>query len=258
MTLGEHFKEFRRRLLISAAAVVVVAVGVGVWYFQPVYDLLTEPWFAYKDANPESLIYLNFGEATSALTQRITISLWTGVIATSPIWLYQVWAFIVPGLTKKEKRWSLAFIGAMVPLFLAGVYVAFSILPTALEVLYGFTPPGSSNIQDNAKYFAFVTRLMLVFGLGFLLPVFMVALNLVGVLASEFVFKNWRMAILLIMVFAAVATPTGDAYTMLMLAVPLFALYLIAGAIMRLIERRRSRNRPEWSQDLADDQASTL
>lgn len=258
MTLAEHFREFRRRLLISATAIVIVAIGVGVWYFQPVYDLLTEPWFAYKEANPESLIYLNFGEATSALTQRITISLWTGLIATSPIWLYQIWAFIVPGLTKREKRWSLAFIAAMVPLFLAGVYVAFSILPMALEVLYGFTPPGSSNIQDNAKYFAFVTRLMLVFGIGFLLPVFMVALNLVGVLSAEFVFKNWRMAILLIMVFAAIATPTGDAYTMLMLGIPLFVLYLIAGGIMLLIEKRRNRNRPDWSQDLADDQASTL
>ncbi|NLJ54183.1 MAG: twin-arginine translocase subunit TatC [Intrasporangiaceae bacterium] len=258
MTLAEHFKEFRRRLLVSAAAVGVIAIAVGTKYFWPLYYKLTEPWYAYKDANPDSLISLNFGEATSALSQRISLSIWAGIILSSPVWLYQIWAFIVPGLTKKEKRWSLAFIAAMVPLFLTGVFVAFTILPMALQILYGFTPPGSSNIQDNAKYFAFVTRLMLVFGLGFLLPVFMVAFNLIGVLPARFVFQHWRVAILLIMVFAAVATPTGDASTMLMLGVPLTGLYFLAGLIMKVIEKRRARNQPAWTRDLADDQASSL
>jgi sec-independent protein translocase protein TatC len=258
MTLAEHFREFRRRLVVSAAAIAVAALAIGIWFYWPIYWKLTEPWESYKTANPDSLITLNFGEATSALSQRISLSIWAGVILTSPIWLYQIWAFIVPGLTKKEKRWSLAFIAAMVPLFLTGVFVAFSILPTALQVLYGFTPPGASNLLDNSKYFAFVTRLILVFGIGFLLPVFMVALNLVGVLPSAFVFEHWRVATLLVMLFAAVATPTGDAYTMLLLGGPLMGLYVIAGGVMRLIERQRERNRPEWATDVADDQASAL
>ena len=258
MTLAEHFKEFRRRLLVSVSAAALAAIAIGVHFFWPVYNKLTEPWFSYKNANPDSLITLNFGEATSALSQRISLSLWAGIILTSPVWLYQIWAFIVPGLTKKEKRWSLGFIAAMVPLFLTGVFVAFTILPMALQILYGFTPPGSSNIQDNAKYFAFVTRLMLVFGIGFLLPVFMVALNLIGVLPSRFVFQHWRVATLLIMIFAAVATPTGDASTMLMLGIPLLGLYFIAGFVMKFIEKRRAKNRPDWAKDLADDQASAL
>ena len=258
MTLAEHFREFRRRVIVSGVCVSAIAIAVGIWFYWPIYWKLTEPWEQYKAANPDTLIVLNFGEATSALSQRISLSIWAGVILASPIWLYQIWGFIVPGLTKKEKRWSLGFIAAMVPLFLTGVFVAFSILPTALLVLYGFTPPGASNLQDNAKYFAFVTRLILVFGIGFLLPVFIVALNLVGVLPSRTILGGWRIATLLIMVFAAVATPTGDAYTMLLLGGPLLVLYLIAGLIARVIERRRERNRPEWAKDVADDQPSAL
>lgn len=258
MTLAEHFREFRRRVIVSGASIAVLAIAIGIWFYWPIYWKLTEPWEQYKAANPDTLIVLNFGEATSALSQRISLSIWAGVILSSPIWLYQIWAFIVPGLTKKEKRWSLGFIAAMVPLFLTGVFVAYSVLPTALMVLYGFTPPGASNLQDNAKYFAFVTRLILVFGIGFLLPVFIVALNLVGVLPSRVILGSWRIATLLIMVFAAVATPTGDAYTMLLLGGPLLVLYLIAGVIARFIDRRRERDRPEWATDLADDQASAL
>lgn len=258
MTLAEHFKEFRRRLIVSAASIAVTAVVVGIWGYPWVFDTLSAPFYAWKAANPDRTIAINFGEATSALSNIISLSLWSGVILTSPIWLYQIWAFIVPGLTKKEKRWSLGFIAAIVPLFLLGVFVAFSILPTALVVLYGFTPAGGANIQPASQYFAFVTRLLFVFGIGFLLPVIMVALNLIGLLRSSFVFRHWRVATLLIMVFAAVATPTGDATTMLMLGIPLMGLYFIAGAIMRIIEKRRARNRPEWSQDVADDQASQL
>lgn len=258
MTLAEHFREFRRRVIVSASAIVLTAIAVGIWFYDPIYWRLTEPFDAYKRANPDSLISLNFGEATSALSNLISISIWSGVIISSPIWLYQIWAFIVPGLTKKEKRWSLAFIAATIPLFLAGVFVAFSILPTAVALLYGFTQEGAANVPSAAVYFAFVTRLVLVFGIGFLLPVFMVALNLVGVLPSSVILGQWRIATIVIMVFAAVATPTGDPYTMLLLGVPLLGLYLIAGLIARLIEKARQRNRPDWSQDLADDEASAL
>ena len=258
MTLSEHFREFRRRLVVSAVAVGAASVAVGVLYFQEVYDLLAAPFDSYKQANPDSLITLNLGEATSPLSLTISLSLFAGIILTSPTWLYQAWAFIVPGLTRKEKRLSLAFIAAVVPLFLGGVFIAYSVLPTALKVLYGFTPPGTSNIQDTTKYFAFVTRFLLVFGFAFLLPVFMVALNLIGLLASGFVFTHWRVATVLIMVFSAVATPTGDAFTMLLLGGPLLLLYLAAGLVMRLIEQRRAKNRPEWATDVADDQASAL
>lgn len=258
MTLAEHFKEFRRRVIISAVAVLVAAIYLGVMHFEQIYELLSGPFNAYKTANPESLITLNLGEATSPISLVIMLSLFCAVVVTSPIWLYQIWAFIVPGLTRTEKRLSLAFIAAIVPLFLAGVYLAFSLLPTALKVLYSFTPPGTANIQDNAMYFAFVTRFLLVFGIAFLLPVFMIALNIIGVLGSQFVFAHWRVAILVLMIFSAVATPTGDAFTMLMLGIPLTGLYLASGLIMRLIEKRRDKHRPDWSRNIADDHASTL
>ena len=118
MTLAEHFREFRRRLVVSAIAVAVASIAIGVLYFEEVYALLSAPFNAYKDANPDSLITLNLGEATSPLSLTISLSLFAGIIVSSPVWLYQIWAFIVPGLTRKEKRLSLAFIGAVVPLFL--------------------------------------------------------------------------------------------------------------------------------------------
>lgn len=257
MTLAEHFREFRRRIIVSATAVAVASVVIGTLYFPEVYALLSAPFNSYKNANPDSLITLNLGEATAPLNLIITLSLFAGIVVTSPIWLYQIWAFIVPGLTRKEKRLSLLFIAAIVPLFLGGVFVAYSVLPTALQVLYGFTPPDTSNIQDNAKYFAFVTRFLLVFGVAFLLPVFMVALNVLGLMQSDFVYKHWRVATLVIAVFSAVATPTGDAFTMLLLAGPLLVLYLGAGLVMKLIEKSRARNRPDWA-GVADDQASAL
>lgn len=258
MTLSEHFREFRRRIIVAAAAVATASLVVGLRFFEEVYAILAAPFDSYKEANPDSLISLNLGEATSPLSLNISLSIFAGIIIASPIWLYQIWAFILPGLTKKEKRLSLAFIAAVVPLFLGGVFVAYSVLPTALKVLYGFTPPGTSNIQDTAKYFAFVTRFLLVFGFAFLLPVFMVALNIIGLLASSFVFTHWRVATLLIMVFSAVATPTGDAFTMVLLGGPLVLLYLSAGLVMRLIEKRRAKNRPEWATSVPDDQASAL
>lgn len=177
MTLGEHFREFRRRLFVAALAVLITALVAGVFYDR-VFDFLSQPFYDYKAANPRSQIFLNFGEATSALSNLISLSIFVGVIASSPVWFYQVWAFIVPGLTRKEKRISLAFLGATVPLFLTGVALAYAILPTSLAILYGFSPEGTSNIQQVSMYFSFVTRFILVFGLGFLFPVVLVGLKI--------------------------------------------------------------------------------
>ncbi len=109
MTLGEHFREFRRRLFIAAASVFVASIVAG-FYYDQVFDFLSEPFNDYKRANPQSTISLNFGEATAALSNLISLSIFVGVVVSSPIWLYQIWAFIVPGLTRKEKRISLAFL----------------------------------------------------------------------------------------------------------------------------------------------------
>jgi len=256
MSLGDHLRELRRRVVISALTIFAGAV-VG-WIFYPqVYKALAAPFNDYKLANPHSTITLNFGNATAAFSQQVSISLFVGVVLASPVWMYQLWAFIVPGLTKKERRISLAFVGAIVPLFLAGCALAYYVLPKVLNVLFGFTPAGASNIQQVSDYFSFVTRFILAFGFAFLLPVLLVALNAIGVLPSGAMLKAWRPAVFGIFVLSAIATPTPDAFTMFLLAIPLTVLYFAAIVVSRLIERRRRRNRPEWA-DVADDEASSL
>ncbi|GAB3082040.1 MULTISPECIES: twin-arginine translocase subunit TatC [unclassified Phycicoccus] len=256
MTLGDHLRELRRRFLISAIAVLLG--GVLGWIFYPqVYARLAAPFNDYKLANPQSVISLNFGNATAAFSQQVSLSIFVGVIASSPVWLYQVWAFILPGLTKKERNISLAFIAAIFPLFLAGCGLAYFVLPAVLAVLYGFTPAGASNIQQVSEYFSFVTRFILVFGAAFLLPVFLVALNAIGILPASAMLKAWRPAIFGIFVLSAIATPTPDAFTMFLMAIPLTVLYFVAILVSKLIERRKRKARPDWV-EVPDDEASTL
>jgi sec-independent protein translocase protein TatC len=256
MSLGDHLRELRRRFLISAVTVLLGAV-IGWLTYPRVYAALAAPFNDYKTAHPHSVISLNFGNATAAFSQQLSISIFVGVLASSPVWLYQIWAFIVPGLTRKERRISLAFIAAIVPLFLSGCALAYYVLPKVLAVLYGFTPPGASNIQQVSDYFSFVTRFILAFGGSFLMPVFLVALNAIGLLPSSAMLRAWRPAVFGIFVISAIATPTPDAFTMFLLAIPLVALYFGAIGVSKLIERGRQKNRPEWA-DVADDEASSL
>jgi sec-independent protein translocase protein TatC len=155
------------------------------------------------------------------------------------------------------RRVTLAFLGAIDPLVLAGCGLAYFVLPKVLKVLYGFTPAGASNIQQVSDYFSFVTRFILAFGAAFLLPVLLVALNAIGVLPARAMIRAWRPAVFGIFVLSAIATPTPDAFTMFLLAIPLCVLYFAAILVSRLIERRRRQNRPEWV-DVSDDEASSL
>jgi sec-independent protein translocase protein TatC len=140
MTLGEHFREFRRRLVICAASMLVACDRRGI-LLQRDLNLPSEHRFARTRANSRrASISMNFGEATAALSNLISLSIFVGVVAASPILLWQLWAFIVPGLTGKEKRISLAFLGATIPLFLLGCWLAYTILPQSLSILYGFSP----------------------------------------------------------------------------------------------------------------------
>lgn len=256
MTLSEHFREFRRRLFIAAAAIVVAAIVAGLFYDQ-IFALLTDPFYEYKRNTPSVEAYINFGEATAALSNLISLSIFVGVIGSSPVWLYQLWAFIVPGLTRKEKRISLGFLGATIPLFLLGCGLAYAILPQSLKILYGLSPAGTSNIQQASMYFSFVTRFILVFGIGFLFPVILVGLNAIGALPAARLIKGWRIAVVLIFVFAAVATPTADPFTMFVFALPLTALYFGAWLVCRRLDKRKAASRPDWL-DVDDTEASQL
>ncbi len=256
MSLADHLRELRRRVLWSALGIVVGGV-VGWIYYDWLLDLLTAPLDDIQRIRGDKSIGLNFGGLTQAFSVQLKVALFVGIIVSSPVWLYQIWAFIVPGLTKRERRTALAFIGAAVPLFLVGCGLALWTMPRVVEVLYGFTPPGSFNFTNASDYLTFVTRFILAFGLAFLLPVLLVALNVAHVLPARVMLKGWRVAVMLIFIFAALMTPTPDAWTMLVLALPMVGLFYLAVGVAALLDRRRARSDPDWS-DLDDDEASPL
>lgn len=255
MSLGDHLRELRRRFLIAAAAIVVGSVLGWVkydWLFAEIMAPLR------KIAEERGgLVNINFGGITQPFTVQLQVAMFVGVIVASPVWLFQVWGFIVPGLTKREKRTTMAFVGAAAPLFLAGCFMATKVVPKAVEILIGFTPQGAANLPDAALYLTFVTRFILAFGLAFLLPVFLVGLNVAHILPARIMLKGWRIAVILIFVFSAMMTPTPDAWTMLVLALPMVGLFYAAVGVSMLLDKRRARREPEWAK-VPDDEASPL
>jgi sec-independent protein translocase protein TatC len=256
MSLGDHLRELRRRLVIAAIAVALGSV-VGWLQYDWLLTTLTEPLRVVSHQRAGSLVGINFGGVTSAFSIKLKVSMFVGVLLASPVWLYELWAFIVPGLTRREKRTAVGFIGAAVPLFLGGCYLAHWALPKAVEVLLGFTPTGAVNLTNASDYLTFVIRFILAFGLAFLLPVLLVALNVAHVLPAHVMLKGWRPAVMLIFVFSAMMTPTPDAWTMIALALPMVGLYFGAYGVALLLDRRRARHEPEWTH-VADDEASSL
>jgi len=256
MSLADHLRELRRRLVIAGIAIALASV-IGWLRYDWLLTQLTAPLDVVRHQRHGSLVGINFGGVTSAFSIKLKVALFVGVIIASPVWLYELWAFIVPGLTRRERRTAAAFIAAAVPLFLGGCYLALWALPKAVEVLLGFTPSGAVNLTNASDYLSFVTRFILAFGLAFLLPVLLVALNAANVLPARVMLKGWRPAVMLIFVFAAMMTPTPDAWTMIALAMPMVGLYFAAVGIAALLDRRRARHQPDWLQ-VADDEASSL
>jgi len=255
MSLGDHLRELRRRFVIAAVAISVGSV-IGWVEYDRLFTAIMAP-LRQVAAERHGLVNINFGGITQPFTVQLQVAMFVGVIVASPVWLYQVWGFIVPGLTKREKRTAFAFIGAAVPLFLAGCLFATYAVKKAVEVLLGFTPAGAANLPDAALYLTFVTRFILAFGLAFLLPVFLVGLNVAHVLPARIMLKGWRIAVMLIFVFSAMMTPTPDAWTMLVLAMPMVAFFFAAVGVATILDRRRVRREPEWTK-VADDEASPL
>lgn len=258
MPLRQHLRELRNRLLKAGVAIVVGAV-VGWFLYPPVFEALMRPIYDLAHAHPDRFVSVNFAQVSSPFNLQLKLSFYIGFVISSPIWLYQLWAFIVPGLTKREKRYSLGFVAVAVPLFLTGLGLAWLVLPNAVRFLTEFTPKGGSNIIVADDYLTFVLRIMLAFGLAFVTPLLLVALNLIGVLSARALAKGWRVAVFLCFLFAAIASPTPDAGSMLALAFPMVALYMIAVGLAFLNDRRKARRAAAegWG-DLADDEASAL
>ncbi len=182
------------------------------------------------------------------------------IVATSPYWLYQIWAFVLPGLHAHERTWTRVFAAVAGPLFIAGVAVGYYVLPKGLEVLIGFTPGTVQNLVNFGDYFGFFTRMLLVFGVSFEIPLFVIMLNLAGVVSGRALGEHRAWIIVGVFVFAAAATPSTDPFSMLMLALPMTGLFLISEVIARVVDRRRRRGAAVGGvdPDLDDDAASSL
>lgn len=240
MALRDHLRELRRRFVLAAIGLVIGAV-LGWIFYEPVFDLLASP---IRNAEGGGTITeLNFNELMGAFDTKVRVSFFLGALASSPWWIYQFWAFVAPGLTGREKRIGIGFVAAAVPLFLGGAYMAWAVLPNAVKLLTSATPDGVSNLLNTATYLTFVMQFMLIFGAAFLLPLIMVALTAVGVVRGSAWRKGWRWAIVGIFTFAAFATPSPDAISMILMAVPICGLYGIALLICAWLDKRRAKRR---------------
>ncbi|MCF2588129.1 twin-arginine translocase subunit TatC [Brevibacterium sp. UCMA 11752] len=239
MPVVGHLIELRNRLLVAAIAIALGAVA-GWFLYDPVLDILQEPIRSIR-ASGDRTAEINFAGVASPFDLKIKLSFFIGIFLSCPIWLYEVWAFIVPGLTKKEKLYSLGFLGAAIPLFLAGSTMAFFALPNAVKALTSFTPAGGTNIIPAQDYLSFVMVIIVVFGLAFVLPVLMVGLNMIGILSAARIQKSWRVIVMIVFLFAAIATPTPDALSMFFLVIPMMTLFCVAWVICVFSDRRRKK-----------------
>jgi sec-independent protein translocase protein TatC len=249
MPLMEHIRELRNRLIKAVLA--VTAGSVAGWYLRhQILAFIQRPYCKLppRIVNPLH-VHAVHGAHCTLFTQglfdplffQLKLAIAFGVIASAPIWMYQIWAFIVPGLHVRERRWTYLFIGAAVPLFAGGSVIAYFAMTKGLRFLLGLTPGGITVLPSINSYLSYAMAMLLIFGLSFEVPLVMVLLNLAGVLTHKRFAKWRRMIIFLIFAFAAVATPSPDPFSMLLLAVPCVLLVEAAEVFVWVNDRRRLR-----------------
>ncbi len=249
MSLSGHLVELRKRLMIAAAAL-VVAMVIAFFVTDPVIYMITDPIRVIAAKRGDDFSALNFGSVTAAFDMRMRIAFTIGIFLSAPVWLWQIWAFVMPAMTRREIRYTIGFVGSAIPLFFAGCYVGILIMPHVIELMWSFTPEGGANFYNAQDYYDFVFKLMIVIGVAFVLPVFLVALNVAGVVSGRAILKSWRIAVLVAAVFAAVATPAADVISMLLLGGILIVLYFAAALISVLFDRNRRRRQAVTLGDL--------
>lgn len=241
MPLKAHLIEARNRLFKSALAM-IPGVILGWILYDPLMYAITQPLRDISESR-NIVASLNFEGVTTSFDLKIQISLILGLIIASPVWIYQLWAFITPGLTKKERRYTLSYMFASVPLFLAGIFAGWTIWPNIVKALTSFTPADteSANLMKAIDYLQFALQLMLFMGVAFLVPVLLFALNAIGMVRGKTYLKAWRFTILGVTIVSAMAAPGSDVMSMFFLAAPLLVLYFGAIGLCILNDKRRDR-----------------
>ncbi len=248
MSLGQHLVELRKRLVIAGLG--VLAGTIGGWFLAEfVWDRLREPILLIASAHHQASI--NYPSITSAWDVRFQVAIMLGIVVSSPLWLYQLFAFLVPGLTGRERKFIFGFFFTAVPLFFAGCAAGWLVLPRIVNLMVSLVPGQDTSIIDAKYYLDFVIKLILATGIAFVLPVFLVLLNFIGTLSAKTILKGWRWAVLAITIFTAIATPAADPFSMLLLAAPMVLLYFAAWGVSALHDRSVARRADALSAELA-------
>ena len=255
MPLIEHIRELRSRV-IKAALGLVLGASIGWIFFGPVWDVLKRPYERLPAqhclANKCTLVVHGIFDGFFI---HLKVALIVGAVLSSPIWLYQLWAFVAPGLYARERRWTYTFITAAVPLFGLGAWLAYVTLDKGLRIFIGLAPGDTTVLVGVTDYLGYATAMLLIFGLTFELPLFVVILNVAGVLTHARIRKSRRMLIFGIFVFAAVATPSQDPFTMLALALPTVVLLFEVAEVIAWVARQAQGGTPDPYAGLSDDEA---
>jgi sec-independent protein translocase protein TatC len=260
MALSDHFRELRARL-IRSALLLVILFFVAIFFYSDLLQLVQHP---YTEAQQQLKNKVNsqivIRDATGGLLLQMKLCGVVALIAASPYWLYQIWAFVLPGLHENEKKYSRMFAAVAGPLFLGGVALGYYVLPKGLAVLISFVPHGVINLVDFTTYFSFMMRMLLIFGIAMEIPLFVVLLNLAGIITGQAIGRHRPWIVIGTMVFAAVATPSTDPFSMLMLAIPMLILFVLSEIIARTFDRIRGRgaHAPHRTGQWSDEEASTL
>ena len=262
MPLMEHIRELRNRLVkICLALLIGTGIGLIPAVFNRVWKFVQHPFCSAVINGHHGCTRIGdqliLQGVFDPFMLRVEIAFFFGLVVTSPVWLYQLWAFVAPGLYRREKKWTYLFVGTAVPLFVGGGALAYYAMSRGLRYLLGLAPGHVLVLPSVSTYLGYFTAMLLGFGLAFELPLLLLMLNVVGVLSHAF-FKRWRrIMIFLVFLFAGIASPSPDPLTMLLLAVPCLVLVEIAEVIIWLNDRRRAA-RPSVYEDLADDEVAPL
>ena len=247
MPLMEHLRELRNRVVKVAIAVAVGSV-IGWIVYKPVWNFISAPYCKIPQPKGYGTLVLHQGcqlyvtGLFDSLLIQLQISIATGLILSSPIWLYQLWAFIAPGLYKRERRWAYYFVGAAVPLFAIGAAIAYFAMTKGLRFLLHLVPAHTTALITINTYLSYAGAMLLIFGLAFELPLVFILLNMAGVLTHAR-FRKWRRVIIfLVFAFAAVFTPSPDPISMLLLAVPCVVLVEASEVFAWANDRRRAKH----------------